>query len=149
MLKHYGKCKDIFIYLKINLAEILSELTSIPLIQRRAMIESKPHTTMWNSEREISHWGEITNTKLWEKILEQLANFLFFKMWFYFLMLFVIIFYETSQMQCIFGKHCGYWWSGALAPVHQYAKVLGVHNDWLDVCTGRVIESRQSVNYEL
>ena len=41
-----------------------------------------------------------------------------FKMWFHFLMSFTlsaIIFYETSQMQYIFGQHCGYWWPGALA----------------------------------
>ena len=27
----------------------------------------------------------------------------------------VMIIYETDQMQCIFGQHCGYWWSAALA----------------------------------
>ena len=29
-----------------------TRLTSIPLIQRRATIESNPHTTRWNSENE-------------------------------------------------------------------------------------------------
>ena len=31
-------------------------------------------------------------------------------------------------MECIFGEHCGYWWSGALAPGHQYPECwLSMH----------------------
>ena len=28
--------------------------------------------------------------------------------------------HETGPIHWIFSKHCGYWWSGALAPGHQY-----------------------------
>ena len=47
---------------------------------------------------------------------------IFFKVWFYFLMLFtinVILFYKIDRTQYLFGQHCGYWCSGALAPGHQ------------------------------
>ena len=47
----------------------------------------------------------------------------FFKMWFYFLTLFLlnaIFLYEIGQIQWVFSWQCGYRWPGALAPGHQY-----------------------------
>ena len=31
-----------------------------------------------------------------------------------------LVIYETGGMHCKFGQHCGYWWSGALAPLYKH-----------------------------
>ena len=56
----------------------------------------------------------ISHLSLTHKILGDLFQILFL----FFNVLYQKNFYETG-VQCIFGQHCGYWWSGALVAGHQ------------------------------
>ena len=53
----------------------------------------------------------------------QTARYCFFKMQWYFLIVFpitVMFIYEIGPIQWIFSQHCGYWWPDTLTPVHQH-----------------------------
>ena len=70
-------------------------------------------------QSQIVHWGNVSAYQL--LTLKQQGYF-FHNVIFFSLMLLTIIvtfLHEVSPIQWILRKHCGYWWSGALAPGHQ------------------------------
>ena len=97
------------------------------------MLDAGPHTSLhiqfailhlWHgwSQFIASLSGVILHLQQFGLTLKWLGHF-FFKIWFHFLMLFIlcaIFLYETGPIQWMFSQHCGYWWpGGALAPGHQ------------------------------
>ena len=72
----------------------------------------------WQGSARIDTWSNWTL----KQVKTSGSGYFFFKMEFYFLILFpinVISLYKTGPIQWIYGQHSGYWWPRALAPGHQ------------------------------
>ena len=81
---------------------------------QQSLVDSRPN----NSESGSLPWHH--DLGLNELTLKWLG--LFFKSYSYFLILYTIsaiFLYETGPIQWMFNQHCGCWWPGASAPVHQ------------------------------
>ena len=120
ILKHISFNENVWISIKISLKFVpKGPINKIPAMVQ-IMAWHRPGDKSLSKTMLIILQTHICITQpQWVKQLYHL--FCFSKMLFYFLMLTmnVTLKSETNPMQWIFGRDCGYWWPGALAPGHQ------------------------------